>query len=180
MTRVTSYLIAPCVCVFVCVWWPAFLLSLSEISCHPFMFAYSFIFYICVCVWSRFCPHVQDPSCVWYGVFERVMVLELSGYLSIQVDWMSRLWTDRVATMLSHLRARSRSLFHSYKPGSRTQAVTEPADYVDLTKIFIKPWSSMQVRHLIYSSFICLSFFSHSPLGRILFFKSESENQRFE
>ncbi|KAM8743968.1 potassium voltage-gated channel subfamily V member 2 [Acanthopagrus schlegelii] len=46
--------------------------------------------------------------------------------------------------MLSHLRARSRSLFHSYKPGSQTQAVREPADYVDLTKIFIKPWSSMQ------------------------------------
>ncbi|XP_060934072.1 potassium voltage-gated channel subfamily V member 2 [Limanda limanda] len=45
--------------------------------------------------------------------------------------------------MLSHLRARSRSSFHSYKPGSRTQAAKEPLDHVDFTCTF-KPWSSMQ------------------------------------
>ncbi|XP_042365932.1 potassium voltage-gated channel subfamily V member 2 [Plectropomus leopardus] len=40
--------------------------------------------------------------------------------------------------MLTHLRARSRSLFPS------RQAVKEQADYVDLTSTFVKPWNSMQ------------------------------------
>ncbi|XP_054613027.1 potassium voltage-gated channel subfamily V member 2 [Dunckerocampus dactyliophorus] len=46
--------------------------------------------------------------------------------------------------MLQHLRARSRSLFPSYKPGSRTAAFREPDDFLDLAKIFVKPWNSMQ------------------------------------
>ncbi|KAM6975312.1 potassium voltage-gated channel subfamily V member 2-like [Tautogolabrus adspersus] len=42
--------------------------------------------------------------------------------------------------MLTHIRARSRSLF----PGSRTQAIKEASDYLDFSNTFIKPWSSMQ------------------------------------
>uniref|UniRef100_A0A672JR95 Potassium voltage-gated channel subfamily V member 2 n=1 Tax=Salarias fasciatus TaxID=181472 RepID=A0A672JR95_SALFA len=42
--------------------------------------------------------------------------------------------------MLSHLRARSRSLFSSYKP----EAVKEPLDPLDLINAFVKPWNSMQ------------------------------------
>ncbi|KAM9841108.1 potassium voltage-gated channel subfamily V member 2-like [Aulostomus maculatus] len=48
--------------------------------------------------------------------------------------------------MLAHLRARSRSLFPSYKPCSRTPAVKEPAERLDLdlTPLLVKPWNSMQ------------------------------------
>ncbi|XP_068588563.1 potassium voltage-gated channel subfamily V member 2 [Cebidichthys violaceus] len=46
--------------------------------------------------------------------------------------------------MLTHLRARSRSLLSSYKPGSRSQSVKEAADYLDFTNTFVKPWNSMQ------------------------------------
>nr|XP_061800169.1 potassium voltage-gated channel subfamily V member 2-like [Nerophis lumbriciformis] len=46
--------------------------------------------------------------------------------------------------MLRRLRARSRSLFPGYKPGSRTVAFREPDDFVDLTRIIVKPWNSMQ------------------------------------
>ncbi|XP_037607885.1 potassium voltage-gated channel subfamily V member 2 [Sebastes umbrosus] len=46
--------------------------------------------------------------------------------------------------MLTHLRARSRSLFPSYKPGSRTEALKDPVDYLDFTNTFVKPWNSMQ------------------------------------
>ncbi|XP_078128196.1 potassium voltage-gated channel subfamily V member 2 [Sander vitreus] len=46
--------------------------------------------------------------------------------------------------MLTHLRARSRSLFPSYKIGSWTETVQEPADYLDFTNNFVKPWNSMQ------------------------------------
>ncbi|XP_028274269.1 potassium voltage-gated channel subfamily V member 2 [Parambassis ranga] len=46
--------------------------------------------------------------------------------------------------MLKHLRARSRSLFSSYRHNSRTQAVKEPIDYLDLFSTFVKPWNSMQ------------------------------------
>ncbi|XP_056289145.1 potassium voltage-gated channel subfamily V member 2-like [Pseudoliparis swirei] len=42
--------------------------------------------------------------------------------------------------MLTHLRARSRSLFSS----SRTQSVKEAADYLDFNNSFVKPWNSMQ------------------------------------
>ncbi|XP_034403149.1 potassium voltage-gated channel subfamily V member 2 [Cyclopterus lumpus] len=42
--------------------------------------------------------------------------------------------------MLTHLRARSRSLFS----GGRTQSVREEADYLDFSSSFVKPWSSMQ------------------------------------
>ncbi|KAM3600151.1 uncharacterized protein V6R79_018612 [Siganus canaliculatus] len=45
--------------------------------------------------------------------------------------------------MLTSLRARSRSLFSSYKPGSRPPAVKEPSGYPDPTTC-VKPWSSMQ------------------------------------
>ncbi|XP_015246570.1 potassium voltage-gated channel subfamily V member 2 [Cyprinodon tularosa] len=45
--------------------------------------------------------------------------------------------------MLNQLRARSRSLFSSYKPGSQIQ-VQEPEDQLDLICTFIKPWNSMQ------------------------------------
>ncbi|XP_077352736.1 potassium voltage-gated channel subfamily V member 2 [Festucalex cinctus] len=47
-------------------------------------------------------------------------------------------------SMLSRLRARSRSLFPGYKPGNRTTAFREPDDFVELTRIFVKPWNSMQ------------------------------------
>ncbi|XP_054469067.1 potassium voltage-gated channel subfamily V member 2 [Anoplopoma fimbria] len=46
--------------------------------------------------------------------------------------------------MLTHLRARSRSVFSSYKPGGRAQAAKEAADYLDFTSSFVKPWNSMQ------------------------------------
>ncbi|KAM9323042.1 potassium voltage-gated channel subfamily V member 2-like [Pholidichthys leucotaenia] len=46
--------------------------------------------------------------------------------------------------MLKHLRARSRSLFSSYKHGSQTRTVQEPVDQMDLINAFIKPWNSMQ------------------------------------
>nr|XP_061836790.1 potassium voltage-gated channel subfamily V member 2-like [Nerophis lumbriciformis]XP_061836791.1 potassium voltage-gated channel subfamily V member 2-like [Nerophis lumbriciformis]XP_061836792.1 potassium voltage-gated channel subfamily V member 2-like [Nerophis lumbriciformis] len=46
--------------------------------------------------------------------------------------------------MLQHLRARSRSLFPGYKHGSRTATFRELDDFLDLTKIFVKPWNSMQ------------------------------------
>ncbi|XP_070707120.1 potassium voltage-gated channel subfamily V member 2 [Pempheris klunzingeri] len=46
--------------------------------------------------------------------------------------------------MLSHLRARSRSLFSSYRPSSQTQAIKEPTDCVDFSSTTLKPWSSMQ------------------------------------
>ncbi|XP_013883914.1 potassium voltage-gated channel subfamily V member 2 isoform X1 [Austrofundulus limnaeus] len=46
--------------------------------------------------------------------------------------------------MLTHLRARSRSLFSSYKPCSQIQEVQEPIHYLDLISTFIKPWNSMQ------------------------------------
>ncbi|KAM9735007.1 potassium voltage-gated channel subfamily V member 2 [Menidia menidia] len=46
--------------------------------------------------------------------------------------------------MLTHLRARSRSLFPSYKPGSKSQDFQEPAEHLDLINTFIKPWNSMQ------------------------------------
>ncbi|KAM4528153.1 potassium voltage-gated channel subfamily V member 2 [Odontesthes bonariensis] len=42
--------------------------------------------------------------------------------------------------MLTHLRARSKSLFPSYKP----HEVQEPADRLDLSSTFVKPWNSMQ------------------------------------
>ncbi|KAK5851671.1 hypothetical protein PBY51_023208 [Eleginops maclovinus] len=42
--------------------------------------------------------------------------------------------------MLTHIRARSRSLFPSYKPGSGAQALQDPLDYLE----FVKPWRSMQ------------------------------------
>ncbi|KAA8584643.1 hypothetical protein FQN60_008428 [Etheostoma spectabile] len=41
--------------------------------------------------------------------------------------------------MLTHIRARSRSLFPSYKIGSWAEA-----DYLDFTNTFVKPWNSMQ------------------------------------
>ncbi|XP_061589479.1 potassium voltage-gated channel subfamily V member 2 isoform X1 [Cololabis saira] len=44
--------------------------------------------------------------------------------------------------MLTHLRARSRSLFPSYKPSSQTQE--GPAEHLDLITTFVKPWNSMQ------------------------------------
>ncbi|XP_061733143.1 potassium voltage-gated channel subfamily V member 2 isoform X2 [Nerophis ophidion] len=46
--------------------------------------------------------------------------------------------------MLQHLRARSGSLFPGYKHGSRTATFRELEDFLDLTKIFVKPWNSMQ------------------------------------
>lgn len=46
--------------------------------------------------------------------------------------------------MLTRLRARSRSLFHSYKLSSRTPATKEPDESLDLICAF-KPWNSMQV-----------------------------------
>lgn len=52
--------------------------------------------------------------------------------------------------MLSHLRARSRSLFSSYKPGGWIQAVKDSSDYLDSTKTCIKPWSSLTVRLVWY------------------------------
>ncbi|KAK1884328.1 Potassium voltage-gated channel subfamily V member 2 [Dissostichus eleginoides] len=42
--------------------------------------------------------------------------------------------------MLTHIRARSRSLYPSYKPGGGAQALQDQADYLD----FVKPWRSMQ------------------------------------
>ncbi|XP_072228659.1 potassium voltage-gated channel subfamily V member 2 [Leuresthes tenuis] len=42
--------------------------------------------------------------------------------------------------MLTHLRARSRSLFSSYKP----REVQEPSDRLDLSNTLVKPWNSMQ------------------------------------
>ncbi|TNM92398.1 potassium voltage-gated channel subfamily V member 2 [Takifugu flavidus] len=45
--------------------------------------------------------------------------------------------------MLTHLRARSRSLFSSYTPGSQIPEVQDSGDYVDLTDTCTKPWSSM-------------------------------------
>ncbi|TNN86392.1 Potassium voltage-gated channel subfamily V member 2 [Liparis tanakae] len=48
--------------------------------------------------------------------------------------------------MLTHLRARSRSLFSS----SRTQSVKKAADYLDFNNSFVKPWNSMQVYYLPY------------------------------
>ncbi|MEQ2206409.1 hypothetical protein XENOCAPTIV_028973 [Xenoophorus captivus] len=50
-------------------------------------------------------------------------------------------------SMLNHLRARSRSLFSSYKPGDHIHQVQEPIDHLDLINTFVKPWNSMQVRH---------------------------------
>lgn len=64
------------------------------------------------------------------------------GCLSMQVEAK-----HSTATMLTHLRARSRSLFPSYKPGGRPQAVKE---YVDVSNTCVKPWSSMQVRQRIF------------------------------
>ncbi|KAM6902244.1 potassium voltage-gated channel subfamily V member 2 isoform 2-T2 [Xenentodon cancila] len=52
--------------------------------------------------------------------------------------------------MLTHLRARSRSLFSSYKPGSQTREAREPAEHLDLITTFVKPWNSMQVYLLPY------------------------------
>ncbi|XP_041826656.1 potassium voltage-gated channel subfamily V member 2 [Melanotaenia boesemani] len=46
--------------------------------------------------------------------------------------------------MLTHLRARSRSLFSSYKPGSQTEKVQEADQHLDLVNTFVKPWNSMQ------------------------------------
>ncbi|XP_011480441.1 potassium voltage-gated channel subfamily V member 2-like [Oryzias latipes] len=46
--------------------------------------------------------------------------------------------------MLTHLRARSRSLFSSYKPGSQAPEVQEPAFHLDLISTLVKPWNSMQ------------------------------------
>ncbi|XP_042251879.1 potassium voltage-gated channel subfamily V member 2 [Thunnus albacares] len=46
--------------------------------------------------------------------------------------------------MLTHLRARSRSLFPSYKHSSWTQAVKEPSECLDFSNTSIKPWNSMQ------------------------------------
>ncbi|XP_061656410.1 potassium voltage-gated channel subfamily V member 2 [Syngnathoides biaculeatus] len=46
--------------------------------------------------------------------------------------------------MLRLLRARSRSLFPGYKPASQTAALSEPDNFVDLTRIFMKPWNSME------------------------------------
>ncbi|XP_069016952.1 potassium voltage-gated channel subfamily V member 2 [Embiotoca jacksoni] len=43
--------------------------------------------------------------------------------------------------MLTHLRARSRSLFSGY---SRTPATKDPVDPLDLINAFVKPWNSMQ------------------------------------
>ncbi|KAI4816937.1 hypothetical protein KUCAC02_009237 [Chaenocephalus aceratus] len=42
--------------------------------------------------------------------------------------------------MLTHIRARSRSLYPSYKPGGGAQELQDQADYRD----FVKPWRSMQ------------------------------------
>ncbi|MEQ2224709.1 hypothetical protein ILYODFUR_010244 [Ilyodon furcidens] len=47
-------------------------------------------------------------------------------------------------SMLNHLRARSRSLFSSYKPGDHIHQVQEPIDHLDLINTFVKPWNSMQ------------------------------------
>ncbi|KAM4532136.1 potassium voltage-gated channel subfamily V member 2 [Fundulus diaphanus] len=46
--------------------------------------------------------------------------------------------------MLNHLRARSRSLFSSYKPGGQIHQVQEAIDQLDLINTFVKPWNSMQ------------------------------------
>lgn len=78
------------VCVFVCVWWPAFLLSLSEISCHPFMFAYSFIFYICVCVIKVLSTCARSQlcvvRCVWEGDGVRAVRISLhTSWLNVEV-----------------------------------------------------------------------------------------------
>lgn len=60
---------------------------------------------------------------------------------------LSVLPVDRPSSrMLAQLGPRSRSLFPSSTPGGWTQAVTEPADFVDLSQMFVKPWNSMQVR----------------------------------
>lgn len=64
-------------------------------------------------------------------------------------------------TMLNHLRERSRSLFPSYKPGSRTPAVKE---YVDLTNTCVKPWSSMQVGIISFIHISCAIFLFHCLL----------------
>lgn len=64
-------------------------------------------------------------------------------------------------TMLNHLRERSRSLFPSYKPGSRTPAVKE---YVDLTNTCVKPWSSMQVGIKSFIHISCAIFFVPLPI----------------
>ncbi len=95
----------------------------------------------CVCLRCRWCLSCQDVS-----------PCKL-------IDFRFK-HTHSAETMLNHLRARSRSLFPSYKPGSRTQAVKEPVDCLDFTNTCVKPWSSMQVRRFSFSCFMCLFFSS--------------------
>ncbi|KAK2818852.1 hypothetical protein Q5P01_024413 [Channa striata] len=57
--------------------------------------------------------------------------------------------------MLKHLRARSRSLFHSYKLGSRTQASKEPEESLGFVYSF-KPWNSMQLGFFFVVPHPCL------------------------
>ncbi|XP_040053055.1 potassium voltage-gated channel subfamily V member 2 [Gasterosteus aculeatus] len=46
--------------------------------------------------------------------------------------------------MLTHIRARSRSLFPGYKAGGPDQSAQDAADYLHFTNAFVKPWNSMQ------------------------------------
>uniref|UniRef100_A0A3P9JH34 Potassium channel, subfamily V, member 2a n=1 Tax=Oryzias latipes TaxID=8090 RepID=A0A3P9JH34_ORYLA len=56
--------------------------------------------------------------------------------------------------MLTHLRARSRSLFSSYKPGSQAPEVQEPAFHLDLISNLVKPWNSINMS--VFSTFLQL------------------------
>lgn len=147
------YSVSVCVCQLdVC--WSDFFLNLCEIISHPHIHVCTVV--VCVLVIKVLCT---------------VRVCEVDGVgvsrMSLHAGWH----TFSAVTMLTRLGARSRSLFPSYKPGSRTQAVKE---YVDLTNTCVKPWSSMQVRPFIFSwvfIFTCssLSEFLCSSLCWILF-----------
>lgn len=90
-------------------------------------------------------------------------------------------------TMLTHLRARSRSLFSSYKPCSQIQEVQEPILQLDLISSFIKPWNSMQVGRLLHcftllNRYFIKALFSGLVIRSIieyflfLFIKKQTEN----
>lgn len=99
-----------------------------------------------LCVWylSVSCVHV----CEQYDFFITECVCECDASLC------SLHLTLKAAIMFNHLRARSRSLFSSYKPGSRTQEVKETVEHLDLISAFIKPWNSMQVSHSVHLGFV--------------------------
>lgn len=96
-------------------------------------------------------PVLVDQFCHFLKKKKKLLQLCSQGDWSPQDASPCRLSHESGATMLNHLRERSRSLFPTY---SRTPAAKEP---VDLTNTCVKPWSSMQVR--IFFVCVCLSTF---------------------